>query len=168
MFASFTYVAPFLTDVTGFNPARIPQRLFLFGISALVGNLLGGRFADRPVLSTLLGLLTVSLILLPVFGGIPVGAAILLFVMGAAAFGATPGLQLRAVQQARDAPFLSSTLNVLALIVGNAFGAFGGGLVVAATGDAQNSAGVGAVMAAVAVIITAGAWRHSYLAHTGK
>lgn len=80
-------------------------------------------------------MLPVTLALLPIPGGSRAVVAALSFVMGGAAFGATPGLQLRVVEEARDAPYLPSTMNVTAFDIGDAAGAFLGGLVVARTGD---------------------------------
>ena len=74
--------------------------------------------------------------------------------MGAAAFGATPGLQLRVVSEAREAPYLASTLNVTAFNLGNAAGAFLGGLLIAGTGRLAPAAWAGAAMTALAVIVT--------------
>ena len=159
LFAAYTYIALFLRDVSGFGAGAIPFLLLVFGIGAVVGNLIGGRLADRALVPSVMGLLATlaaTLVLLPVLGGSQVMAAALLFVMGGAAFGATPGLQLRVVEEARDAPYLSSTMNVTAFNVGNAAGAFLGGFVIARTGDVGLAPMAGAALAMLAVLVT---WR---------
>ena len=70
------------------------------------------------------------------------------------AFGATPGLQLRVVGEARGAPYLASTLDVTAFNLGNAAGAFLGGLLIAGSGRLAPAAWAGAAMTASAVIVT--------------
>ena len=159
LFAAFTYIALFLREVSGFGAGAIPFLLLVFGIGAVVGNLIGGRLADRALVPSLMGLLAMlaaTLVLLPVLGGSQVMVTALLFVMGGAAFGATPGLQLRVVEEARDAPYLSSTMNVTAFNIGNAAGAFLGGLVIARTGDVGIAPLAGAALATLAVLVT---WR---------
>lgn len=159
LFAAYTYIALFLRDVSGFGAGAIPFLLLVFGIGAVVGNLIGGRLADRALVPSLMGLLATlaaTLVLLPVLGGSQVMVTVLLFIMGGAAFGATPGLQLRVVEEARDAPYLSSTMNVTAFNIGNAVGAFLGGLVIAHTGDVGIAPLAGAALATLAVLVT---WR---------
>ncbi|WP_114391316.1 MFS transporter [Notoacmeibacter marinus] len=150
LFAAYTYIALFLTDVSGFATSSVPFLLLVFGIGAVIGNTIGGRLADRAVVPTVLGLLSIlaaTLVLLPILGSSQVMTAILLLVMGGAAFGATPGLQLRVVSEARDAPYLSSTMNVTAFNIGNAMGAFLGGLLIAQSGSLALAAWAGAAMA---------------------
>ncbi len=157
LFAAYTYIALFLTDVSGSATSSVPFLLLVFGIGAVIGNTVGGRLADKAVVSTVLGLLSVlaaSLVLLPILGGNQIMTAILLLVMGGAAFGATPGLQLRVVSEARDAPYLSSTMNVTAFNIGNAMGAFLGGLLILQSGSLAVAAWAGAAMTGLAVLVT--------------
>ena len=132
--------------------------LFLFGIGAVVGNVLGGKAADRAVMPTVIafvGVLAITLVALPLVAANQVAVAVTLFVMGGAAFGATPGFQLRVVDKARDAPFLASTLNITAFNLGNALGAFLGGLLLISplglggTGWAGAALAIGGVLIAV-------------------
>lgn len=156
LFAAFTYIAPFLTGVTELTEGAVPMVLFVFGVGALIGNVVGGRASDANMLRTLRVLLTtlaVALALLPILGANRYAAVGLLLVTGAAAFGATPGLQLLVVRAAGASPLLSSTLNISAFNVGNALGAFGGGIVLAVWGSPQFAPWVGAVMAATAAVL---------------
>ena len=156
LFAAYTFVAPFLTDVAGFAPAAVGPLLFLFGVGAVVGNAIGGRLANRDVMLAIVvmvGTLAVALALLPFVSGSQVAVGIVLFVIGAAAFGATPGFQLRVVGEARDAPFLASTLNITAFNLGNALGAFLGGVTVAGTLGVAGTGWVGAMLAAGGVLV---------------
>ena len=160
MFAAYTYVAPFLLDVTGIETATVPVMLLLFGIGAVCGTTLGGRLTDRAPgrsLLSFLGTLMVVLVVFPILGTGTTLAGALLFVMGAAAFGATLGLQLRVVSAAEEAPYLSSTMNVSAFNVGNALGAFAGGVALQSPLGLAGASWVGAAMVGLALVVLGGA-----------
>ncbi|WP_149196106.1 MFS transporter [Luteimonas suaedae] len=131
MFVVFTYIAPILTRVTGFSEAAVSPILLVFGGGLVVGNLVGGRLADRrlgpAVLGTLLllagvlGLMTFALHdrwLTVVFVGL----------LGAAAFATVPPLQMWVLSRAEGAgQSLASSFNIGAFNLGNALGAWLGG-----------------------------------------
>ena len=79
---------------------------------------------------TMLTVLALSLAVLPmvVHGKVP--TLVVVFIWAMAAFGLVPGLQSRVVDKARDAPNLASTLNIAGFNLGNAGGAFLGGVVI--------------------------------------
>ncbi|MBE7199268.1 MAG: MFS transporter, partial [Parafilimonas terrae] len=54
-FTVFTYIAPFLTTVSGFTPQGVTGVLFAAGIGLTLGNLAGGHFADRGQMATIIG-----------------------------------------------------------------------------------------------------------------
>jgi len=47
MFIFFNYLAPATTDLLGLDHVLLPLVMFAFGIGAVLGNLFGGRLADR-------------------------------------------------------------------------------------------------------------------------
>ena len=53
MFASFTYIAPMMTEVAGFSSGAVTWLLVLFGAGLFAGNLLGGKAADRRLMPSL-------------------------------------------------------------------------------------------------------------------
>ncbi|MFL5194549.1 MAG: MFS transporter, partial [Microvirga sp.] len=55
VFAVFTYIAPILTQITGFSEDAVSPILLVFGGGLVLGNLLGGKLADRRLMATLLG-----------------------------------------------------------------------------------------------------------------
>ena len=57
VFAVFTYIAPILTGITGFSEAAVSPILLVFGGGLVLGNLVGGKLADRSLMATLLGTL---------------------------------------------------------------------------------------------------------------
>lgn len=164
MFGAFTYIAYTLTGLSGFPAAAVPWLLILFGLGLFAGNAVGGRFADRSIDGTLLVVLAVLAVILAAFAllaALPVAAIVALVLMGAFGFATVPGLQLRVLRSADAAPTLASGANIAAFNVGNALGAWLGGLTIAAGLGFASPLWVGAAMtvAALAVVAVAAAAR---------
>ncbi len=134
MFALFTYIAPILRDVTGVSPQGVTWTLFLIGLGLTVGNLVGGRLADWR-LGTSLALIFAAIALTSAIFSVTskalVPAEITLFLWAFVTFAAVPALQIGVLRYGKDAPNLVSTINIGAFNVGNALGAWAGGVVIA-------------------------------------
>ena len=131
MFGAFSYIAYTLTEVTGFANALVPWLLILFGIGSFAGNLIGGKAADRARDQTLaisLAVLTAVLVVFAIFAANPVVTVSALVLMAGFGFGTVPGLQMRIMHFAQEAPTLASGSNIAAFNVGNALGAWLGGV----------------------------------------
>ncbi|MFI6924456.1 MFS transporter [Nonomuraea spiralis] len=91
-FGTYTYVTPFLEHVTRLSPAAVSAVLLAYGVAGVAGNFLAGRaVATRPRAAfAVCGLLAAAATgLLPLAGGTPVGAAVLLVLWGLA-YGGVP------------------------------------------------------------------------------
>jgi DHA1 family inner membrane transport protein len=160
MFGAFTYIAYTLTSVSGFPSSAVPWLLIVFGIGLFVGNFAGGKLAARSIDRTLLVVLVVLTVVLAVFALVassPVPTVIALVLMGAFGFATVPALQTRVMQYADHAPTLASGANIAAFNLGNALGAWIGGLTIAA-GLGYTSpiwAGSGITLAAVVLTLVA-------------
>ncbi|QHW32349.1 MFS transporter [Paenibacillus rhizovicinus] len=164
-FVVFTYLSPLLHEVTGFRESTVAVILLMYGIAIAVGNLIGGKAANRNPASALLymfALQAVVLIALAFTAPYGVAGLITIFFMGLFAFMNVPGLQVyvvilaeRFVPQAKD---VASALNIAAFNAGIAIGAYMGGIVANSLG-LVDTAWVGAIMVAVAVALTAWAKR---------
>jgi DHA1 family inner membrane transport protein len=160
MFGAFTYIAYTLTQVAGFPDGAVPWLLVVFGVGLFAGNLLGGRWADRDLLRTL-GLTFAALALVLVGFSVVAGSQVLsvvaLLLMGFFGFATVPGLQMRVMAHAAHAPTLASGANIAAFNVGNALGAWIGGLTLAAGLGfrAPLWAGAGLTLVALAVLLLA-------------
>ncbi|MFF4620327.1 MFS transporter [Nonomuraea jabiensis] len=133
LFSSFTYIAPFLTSVSGYPAGAVAPLLALFGVGLVVGNLAGGRFGGRNQLGALAGalaLLTVGLSGLALGGSSPVLAVILLILVGAAGFALVAPFMTRLIDQAGGAPLLAAAAGGSAANLGAAAGAYLGGLAI--------------------------------------
>lgn len=133
VFAAFTYIAPILTDITGFQPGAVSPILLLFGVGLVGGNLVGGKFADKYLMPTLvisLVLLAGVLLLFSYTSHYKLATIITVGLLGAAAFATVPPLQMRVLQKATGAPNLASSMNIAAFNLGNALGAWLGGVTI--------------------------------------
>ncbi len=137
-FIAFTYLAPMLTDVTGLSGGSVSLVILLYGVSVAIGNIFGGKLADRigpvPALTIVFAGLALSLVLLGVGLTSPWAAIGITLFWGAFAFGNVPPLQAYVVQIAREvspeAVDVASGMNIGAFNLGIAFGAWVGGHVV--------------------------------------
>ncbi|MBU2923353.1 MFS transporter [Colwellia sp. 4_MG-2023] len=160
-FIAFTYLAPILNEVTGFESSSVGLILLVYGISVAVGNIWGGKMADNlgPIkaLTIIFSGLAGILLVLNFTAYNPVAAVITILVWGAFAFGNVPGLQVYIVKLAEkytpDAVDVASGLNIAAFNVGIAIGAWGGGIIVKEHG-LMNTPWVGAVVVLIALILT--------------
>ncbi|MBB6733519.1 MFS transporter [Cohnella zeiphila] len=129
----YTYVTPFLLDVTGMGESEVSAGLFAFGIASLIGSKLGGFLTDRwGVPRTLLGgmgIHALALALLSVAAG-PAVAFPLLMVWAFAAWSSGPTQQFYLISLAPESSSVMLSLNTSMLQFGMAAGAGIGGLVV--------------------------------------
>ncbi|MGW4164805.1 MFS transporter [Streptomyces sp. NPDC004788] len=156
VFAAITYIAPMMTHVAGYSDGSVTWLLVLFGIGMFLGNLLGGRYADRalmPMLYATLGGLAVVLALFGFTAHDKVLAAITVLLVGALGFATVPPLQKRVLDQAHGAPTLASAVNIGAFNLGNALSAWLGGLVITAGFGYTSPNWVGALLAAAALVL---------------
>lgn len=138
VFAVFTYIAPLLIERSGFAAAAISPILLLFGGGLVLGNLVGGRMADRALVPTvfasLAGLLVVLVLMAPLLDS-KAGALVAVAALGFAAFATVAPLQMWVMSNADGAgESLASSVNIAAFNLGNAIGAWVGGIALSAFG----------------------------------
>jgi DHA1 family inner membrane transport protein len=156
LFAVFTYIKPILTDVTGLAVGTVTWVLLLFGAGMTVGNIIGGKLADWKLMPTVIGSLAFIMLVhlsFSEFSSDATAAIVIVFLWGVVTFVIVPPIQMRVIETARDAPNLASTLNQGAFNVGNAAGAWIGGLALSAGVSYQNLPLVGAATAVVALCV---------------
>ncbi|WP_405783036.1 MFS transporter [Streptomyces sp. NBC_00859] len=156
---AYTYIAFTLTDVSGFATSTVPWLLVVFGVGTFIGNFIGGKAADKSLNATLIGIMALLTVLLAVFALTAenkVATIISLLLMGTIGLAAAPGLMVRIMKYADDAPTMASGANVAAFNVGNALGAWIGGLTIAAGFGFVSPLWVGAGLALAALVVAAG------------
>lgn len=158
-FTGFTYIAVLLAQSTHLGAQGITGMFALYGVSAAVGNTLGGRFVDR-VGSRSAALCVVGGLALAMLGA-ALGAAsalamaVVMVVWGLASFGAVPVLQKTVLVAAQHnpvgSPELASGMNIAAFNLGIAVGSVAGGI--ASTHSPQMPMWVGMVPLFFAAIL---------------
>lgn len=160
-FVAFTFLAPILEQITGLTSGSVALVLLVYGVSVAVGNIWGGKLADKKGPITALQIIFAGLALvLLVFtftSSTPWLAIATVLIWGAFAFGNVPGLQVYVVQQAAHfaprAIDVASGLNIAAFNLGIALGAWGGGVIVDLWG-LQHTPWIGALIVAGAILLT--------------
>ncbi|KZS43394.1 MFS sugar transporter [Paenibacillus glucanolyticus] len=159
-FVVFTYLSPLLQDVTGFKESTVAVILLVYGIAIAIGNVIGGKAANRNPLKALLYMFiaqAVVMFILLFTAPFKVAGLITIILMGFLAFMNVPGLQVYVVMLAeRFAPRavdMASAMNIAAFNAGIAIGAFMGGLITDSLGMIH-TAWIGALMVLGAVVLT--------------
>lgn len=153
IFTALTYIAPILTEITGFAPAVVPTMMLIFGVGMTVGNPIGGKLTDR---SLTLGLRASMLVLIAVLLAIGVFATVqwlmypLVFLFGVAMFMTIPPLQVQAMTASSDAPVMAAAFNIASFNLANALAAIFGGRLIEMPG--VGLAGLPFVAAGVAAV----------------
>ncbi len=158
-FAVYTYIAPVVTEVAKQQEGFVPIALVVFGIGMTLGNLVGGRLADKHVMRTLFacfGLFIIALIGFALTAQSVVGLMFFAFLVAAAASALSPAIQTRLMDVAGDSETMAAAVNHSSLNLGNSLGAFLGGVVIAAGFGYLSSAWVGLGLALLGVLIAVG------------
>ncbi|WP_298253141.1 MFS transporter [uncultured Arthrobacter sp.] len=149
-FAVYSFISPIMTEVAGLEVSLLPLVVALYGVGMVVGNILGGRLADRSVMGSIYGIMgtiTVVLLVFPLAATAPWSACLFVFLVGASGSTLIPPLQARLLDVSPGAPSLASSMNHSALNVANALGAAVGGAVITAGWGFTSPALVGAGLA---------------------
>ncbi|EAA7311546.1 MFS transporter [Salmonella enterica] len=160
VFTAFTFLAPMMQDLAGFSPTAVSWILLGYGVSVAIGNIWGGKLADKhgavPALKFIFAALFVLLMVFQVTASTQYAALATILVMGVFAFGNVPGLQVYVVQKAEqftpNAVDVASGLNIAAFNIGIALGSVIGGQTVAHYGLAQTP-WIGALIVLVAFLL---------------
>lgn len=160
-FVAFTYLAPMLQQVSGFSAGAISLILLVYGVSVAIGNIWGGKLADKhgPVkaLQFIFAALAAVLFVFTFTAGHPIAAVLTVLVWGAFAFGNVPGLQVYVVQLAEkyspNAVDVAAGLNIAAFNVGIALGSIIGGSVVENM-ELTDTPWIGGLIVVLALILT--------------
>ncbi len=151
LFAWFSYIAPLLTEVGGFKSEEITWILVLAGVGMSVGNLIAGFTADRlsPIKATALFLLlmAVSLTIVSFIAPFKIPLLVMTFVTGAISFTLGAPIQILMIRASNGSEMLASSVSQAGFNMGNALGAYLGGLPIAAGLGYTSPQWVGAMLA---------------------
>lgn len=149
MFSVFSYVKPTMLQLAHLPLAMIPVVLALFGLGMILGNVAGGRLADRGLEKTIRGILLWSIVILAAFtftAHHPVLGPLNVMLVGTmVALSAV--LQIRLMDVAGDAQTMAAAMNHSAFNIANAMGAWLGGVTISAGMGWESTGWVGALLA---------------------
>jgi DHA1 family inner membrane transport protein len=157
-FAVYSYVAPLVTEVAGSPEWVVPIVLVLMGAGMTVGNLVGGHLADVNLKRTLVGALiglALVLVLLALTAHWIFALGFFVFATGFVSSVLSPTIQTRMMDVAQDNQSIAAALNHSALNMGNALGAFLGGVAIGLGLGFIAPAWVGVALALLGLVIAA-------------
>ena len=132
VFCWYSYVTPLMTQVAGYAPEIMTFLMILAGGSMCLGNILGGRLADRYAPGRVAGItqaiICIALLLTFYLAGNPVMAVILMCVCTAGLFALSSPQQLLLLRYSRGGEMMGAACAQIAFNIGNAIGAYCGGI----------------------------------------
>lgn len=155
-YSLFTYIAPLLREVTGFDAGAVPWVLLLYGVGSTIGVFIGGRLADWKLMPSLIGILctqAIAFTLVYFVSPYPMVMAVAVIFWGGVNFAFGSPLQSRVLAWAADAPNLASALIPSGFNVGIAIGAILGASLLESGFGYRNLPLIGTAALILAVII---------------
>ncbi len=151
LFTWYSYIAPLMTTVAGFSANSVTYILMLAGMGMMVGNFFGGYLADRfspaKATATLLMVMVLTLIIVHYVSFNPILALVMTFITGAVSFALAAPIQMLMINTAKGSEMIAASVSQASFNIGNALGAFFGGLPLVYGYDYTSPAAVGAAMA---------------------
>lgn len=158
LFAWISYIAPLLINVSKFGEGDVSYILILAGLGMVVGNFAGGKLADKyspaPTTLALLFIMSIDLILVYFFSSNQYVSLFLTFLTGAISFSVIAPIQMLMIRTAKGAEMIASASLQGSFNIGNALGAFLGGLPLTAGYSYESPNLIGVGMSIVGMLIT--------------
>jgi len=158
-YSLFTYIAPLLREVSGFDALTVPWILLLYGVGSTIGVFIGGRLADWRLMPSLIVILTtqaLAFLTLYYVSPYPWIMAVTVVIWGGVNFAFGSPVQSRVLAWAADAPNLASSLIPTGFNIGIAIGAILGANLLEAGYGYRALPLIGAVALVLAVVIAIG------------
>jgi len=154
-----TYISPVSVNVAHFSQSMVPLIMVIFGLGLMIGNLLGGRLADKSLFGTLFSTLIlqiVALLALWLGASSQIIVPIAIFFVALFGFAGTPPIQKLVMDRANaaGASVLAASVNIGMFNLGNALGAWAGGISISAGFGYASSGWSGAMLALAALLVT--------------
>ena len=158
LFSWFSYIAPLLTEVSGFSSENISYLMVLAGAGMVMGNYLGGILADKlnPIKATalLLLLMVIALLLVFLLSENKIASLILTFICGALSMAAGSPLNILMLRAAKNSEMMAAAFMQAAFNIANSLGAFLGGIPLSLGLTYNYPSLVGVVLAGLGLILS--------------
>ncbi|HKJ49215.1 MAG TPA: MFS transporter [Christiangramia sp.] len=159
-FAWYSYIAPLITDVAGWEDGIVSYAMILAGLGMVAGNFLGAKLAEMfsPINAVIIALIlmVIALISNTFLAYDQIGVLIMTFILPVIAFCIATPIQMAVINSAKGSEMLGSSLNQSAFNMGNASGAYLAGLPIAYGYGIVSAQYVGAAMAAIGILLGIG------------
>lgn len=157
LFAWISYISPLITEVAKLSKETVPLIMILIGLGMFVGNLIGGKIADTlsPNKATIIsfGSMAIMLVIVYFTSEIQMMAFVTAFFTGLIAFTIGSPIQMMLINNAKGSETLAAAAGQASFNIGNALGAFLGGLPIAYGLGYNSQLWVGVAMASIGAII---------------
>ena len=134
VFAWFSFVKPFMVNVSGFSEGMMTIIMMLMGLGRVLGNLLSGklsgRFSPLRIAATTDMVIVASLLLLFALGELKTASLVMGFICCAGLFALSAPLQILLLQNAKGGEMLGAAGGQMAFNLGSAIGAYFGGMMI--------------------------------------
>lgn len=159
LFAWISYISPLMTNVADLPKSKIPIIMTLVGLGMFVGNFIGGKIADTmsPNKAAVISFSSMAICLIVVYftSHIAAMAYIMSFITGLISFTIGSPIQMMLINNGKGSETLAAAAGQASFNVGNALGAFLGGIPIALGLGYNSQLWVGFIMASVGAIIAA-------------
>tara|TARA_R110002051_G_scaffold74908_2_gene136514 strand:- start:17746 stop:18948 length:1203 start_codon:yes stop_codon:yes gene_type:complete len=159
-FAWYSYIAPLLTDVSGYPESMVGYAMIIAGLGMVVGNFLGAKMAEKlsPMKAIIISLamMVIALIINTLVAYNPIAILVLTFIIGIISFSVSTPLQMAIINASKGSEMLGSSMNQSAFNMGNASGAYLAGLPIAMGYGITSASFVGAALAGTGILIAVG------------
>ena len=156
-FCWYSYVNPLMTEVSGFSVGTMPVLMLLAGASMCVGNYLGGHLSDRftpgIVAMSMQFLMFASLLLIYFFASYGFLSALLMCVCTGCLFAVSSPQQLLLLQYSPGGEMMGGAMVQLAFNLGNAVGAYFGGLSIEHGAGLESTALIGSPLGTTVFLV---------------
>ena len=157
LFAWISYISPLMTNVADLPKTKVPIIMTLIGLGMFVGNFIGGKLADTmsPNKAAIISFSTMAICLVVVYftSHIEIMAYIMSFITGLVAFTIGSPIQMMLINNGKGSETLAAAAGQASFNIGNALGAFLGGIPIAMGLGYNSQLWVGFIMASVGAII---------------
>ena len=134
VFAWFSFVKPFMVNVSGFSEGLMTAIMMLMGLGMVLGNLLSGklsgRFSPLRIAAITNMVIVASLLLLFAVGEIKMASLAMGFICCTGLFALSAPLQILLLQNAKGGELLGAAGGQMAFNLGSAIGAYFGGMMI--------------------------------------
>ncbi|WP_443946028.1 MFS transporter [Pedobacter sp. AW1-32] len=156
LFTWYSYIAPLMTEVAHFSSNNVTYILMLAGLGMMLGNFIGGKLADKyspaKASAALLIAMVVVLVIVHFVSSNQILSLVMTFITGAVAFSLASPIQMLMIQSAKGSEMLAASASQASFNIGNALGAYFGGLPLVYGYGYTAPAYVGAAMAFIGAL----------------